>query len=398
MVFDARITILLTLKGRDVCTLRWLWHANRVGLPFRVLIADGEVNPVVARLVEDSAVFPNLEIEYHRYNDQTFLDFYRKLEDALSRIKTPYVMMSDNDDFLLHGGIAACMDYLDQSPDYVSVGGGIGHFEVRPIQGLSQDMSGKVTRFWYQQSKAYQSYDLNSPLAADRVREAYAGFLTVCYNVFRVEELQKMAGEMVQFNFQRLDNSELYLILRTASLGKVKSYSSCISYMRQLGTSSNPARGKDLVVTLGTEPYMEEIQKIVEHLAAITAKADDTDPSAVLQQLHVISAQRLRVKLVALLGWQATLKGTLKKFLPAVLVTAAKFISDRVRSGRSSAAGGKSISRKAIFRLAASAGASSPLRDVQQQELAGVEQTMGRSDFVRFLQIHAPELLSQEQQ
>ena len=52
MAFDSRVTILLTLKGRDLYTLRWLWHANRVSLPFPVVIADGEVNPIVARLID----------------------------------------------------------------------------------------------------------------------------------------------------------------------------------------------------------------------------------------------------------------------------------------------------------------------------------------------------------
>src|SRR6185437_8652049 len=116
MALDARLTLLLTLKGRDLYTLRWLWHANRVHLPFRIVIADGEVNPAVARLIEDSAVFSNLQIEYRRYNDLTFRDFYLKLQDAISGIKSPYVMMSDNDDFLFPSGIGESLEWLERFP------------------------------------------------------------------------------------------------------------------------------------------------------------------------------------------------------------------------------------------------------------------------------------------
>jgi glycosyltransferase domain-containing protein len=395
MALDARITILLTLKGRDLCTLRWLWHANRVGLPFRVFIADGDVNPVVARLIEDAAVFPNLAIDYHRYNDRTLLDFYRKLEDAVSKIKTPYVMMSDNDDFLFASGVVACLDYLDRSPAYVSMGGGIGHFETRSGKGWSQCLHGKVERFWYQQSKAYQAYDLDSSAVADRVGKAYAGFLTVCYNVFRLEALQTATTEITQFNFQRLDNFELYLILRTATLGKVKSFTSHISYLRQLGTSSNPARGKNFVASLSTEPYLEEVQKIVKHLAALVALADGVEKTAIVQTLHTISTVRLREKLLAVLGWRATVKNGLKQYLPKALLIAAKTIGERLRAGRSSATGGRAIARREIFKVISRAGATESIIVQQQAELAEVEQTMEGEEFIRFMWANAPELMGQ---
>src|SRR6185437_14660926 len=149
MALDARLTVLLTLKGRDLYTLRWLWHANRIRLPFPIVIADGEVNPAVARLIEDPAVFPNLQIEYRRYNDLTFHDFYLKLQDAVSSIKTPYVMMSDNDDFLFPSGIVKSVDWLEQSAGYVSAGGGIGHFETRAESGRLLNLSGNIERYWY---------------------------------------------------------------------------------------------------------------------------------------------------------------------------------------------------------------------------------------------------------
>ena len=393
MAIDARVTILLTLKGRDLYTLRWLWHANRTSLPFPIFIADGEVNSRVARLIEDRTVFPRLQIEYRRYDDRTFYDFYVKLEDALSRIKTAYVMMSDNDDFILPTGVAESVDCLDRRPEYVSVGGGIAHFETRPGGEAPPNLTGRVGRYWYQQARAYRSYDLANPSAAARTYEAYSGFLTVCYNVFRVDALRKMTGEMVSFNFERLDNSELYLILRTATLGFARSYASCISYVRQLGTSSNPARGRDFVVSLSTGRYVEEIQGIAEQIASIVAGLDGGDAEDVREKLDAIGAERLRDKLVAVLGWRASAKRGLKRAAPQGLVAGLKAAGDRFRSGRSSAAGGRPISRDKMVQLVARAGATTALLTRMREELAEVEETMERRDFMAFVEARAPELL-----
>lgn len=396
MAFDPRLTVLLTLKGRDLYTLRWLWHANRVHLPFPVVIADGEANPTIARLIEGGAAFPNLTIEYRRYNDLSFRDFYLKIQDALASIKTPYVMLSDNDDFLLPSGIIQSVDYLERSPGYVSAGGGVGHFESRDEPNQLPRLSGKIQKFWYQQSRNYQAYDLDSALAAERACEAYAGFLTVCYNVFRVETLRTIASETTDFNFQRLDNQELYWILRTATLGKIKSFASCISYLRQLGTSSNPSRGKDFVVSVSNEKYIDEIQAIVNRIAATSAELDGTNADAIAGKLQAISAARLRQKLIAVLGWRATVKEALKRRLPPVMLSFVKAIANQFRSGASSAAGGRPVAREAMLNAMLVASPSAGLVAETRQELDAIEQTMANGAFIAFLQSAVPDLLAQE--
>jgi hypothetical protein len=83
----------------------------------------------------------------------------------------------------------------------------------------------------------------------------------------------------------------------------------------------------------------------------------------------------------------------LKKCMPQVLLAYVRTFGEWVRSGKSSATGGRPVSREGIFQLAARAGASTALLAKQQQELLDVEQTMENGDFINFLQVHAPELL-----
>jgi len=199
----------------------------------------------------------------------------------------------------------------------------------------------------------------------------------------------------VSFNFQRLDNSELYLILRTATLGKVKSFASSISYLRQLGTSSNPSRGKDFVVSISSETVIDEIQQIAKHIAAIAARADGAKAEDVAPRLHAIAAGRLREKLVAVLGWRATVKDVFKGRLPNVLVEYVKTFAGRFRSGKSSAAGGRPITREGMLDLAAGAGASAELLAAMRHELKDIESTMENGEFIAFVEAAAPELLPQ---
>src|SRR5690242_16536738 len=127
-----RLTILLRLKGRPLFTLRFLFHANRARMPFRFLVADGEVRPPLCDILDNAAkYFPNIDIAYLRYPDDTSLSrFYAKMHDALGRVSTPYVMLADNDDFLGPAGLERAMKFLDSHPDYVCCGTGIAGFSV----------------------------------------------------------------------------------------------------------------------------------------------------------------------------------------------------------------------------------------------------------------------------
>src|SRR5690242_21822815 len=91
-----RLTVVLRLNGRPLFTLRFLWHANRARMPFRFLIADGQVRRPLSDILDNAReYFPNIDVAYVRYPDDTSLSqFYAKMHDALRRVSTPYVMLA----------------------------------------------------------------------------------------------------------------------------------------------------------------------------------------------------------------------------------------------------------------------------------------------------------------
>lgn len=230
-----QLTVILTLRGRHLHTLRWMWHANRVKLPFHVIIADGEVHAAVERVLSDPANFPNLSYEYHRYADHSFTDFYRKCIAAVAKVKTQYVILSDNDDFLFVAGILKSIAYLDSAPEYVCAGGKIPNFTVDTPPGRPANIVGVITdlRFGYLQGV----HDIVSPLASERVLDVLNRYHVTYYHVFRTSALRLIFEEVENLNFTDLTIHEYFLAARTATLGKVKSDPSVISYIRQTGTS-----------------------------------------------------------------------------------------------------------------------------------------------------------------
>src|SRR2546430_1287449 len=132
---DRDLTVLLPLKGRPEFTLRWMKYADSVRFPFRVLIADGSEDETGPKILSNKANFPNVNYEYMRYPyDQTYAEYYSKVVDALSHVKTPFAVMADNDDFFIVEGLRNAVAFLRAHPDYSACSGHIGVFWVMPSE------------------------------------------------------------------------------------------------------------------------------------------------------------------------------------------------------------------------------------------------------------------------
>lgn len=120
------LTILLAIKDRRAFTLRWMSYADAIGLPFRVVVADGGSDAEVERVLSNPRNFPHVSYCYVRYPyDRTYTDYYAKLADALARIRTPFAALADDDDFVLPDGVRAALAWMRAHPTAVACGGQI---------------------------------------------------------------------------------------------------------------------------------------------------------------------------------------------------------------------------------------------------------------------------------
>src|SRR5665647_722317 len=279
-----RLTIVLPLRGRHLFTLRFLWHANKARIPYRILIADGQVHPSLARILENSREsFPHLDIEYVHYpDDASFRHFYAKMSDAAQRVRTPYAMVVDNDDFLSFGGIEAAIAFLDANSDYVCSSGRVAGFSVYSgLDNPSGGLRGRLNRLY----TYHHSEDVTSPKVAERVRQG-ALRLWIYYSVIRTQALATVNREMVELDFSDLQIFEAFHVMRALTLGKARADQSTVSYLRQYGTSLNLSFKKDWVHHLVRSRFTSDVQALVDRISGAAAKADAADAGIIAEDVR----------------------------------------------------------------------------------------------------------------
>jgi glycosyltransferase domain-containing protein len=290
-----RLTIVLPLKGRPLFTLRFLWHANRARLPYRFLIADGEGHPGLAKLLENSRkIFPGLDLEYIRYPDDVdFKHYYAKMADVFQRVRTLYVKVADNDDFLGSAGLESCVDFLDTHSDYVCCSGGIGGFSLRALPGDSRELViGRLNKLAYCCSPHDRAIDLNSRFATERV---VAGLRNTWnfYAVFRTPALALMWKEAREIELSNTQLHERFMTMRTLTLGKARCDSSFFSYWRQYWTSlqlhwtsSQSEVRRDFVYYLLRSRFTEDVANVLDRISHRLAELDGGDPDEIAERLR----------------------------------------------------------------------------------------------------------------
>jgi glycosyltransferase domain-containing protein len=214
------LTIVLTLKDRAAFTLRWMSYANRIALPFRVLIADGGADESVPAMLSARSRFPNVDFEYRRYPyDATYTDYYGKVADALARVRTPYVALADNDDFFIVNGLRKSVDFLAANEDYVACGGQCVAFWISEssVGDALGPLYGRRVEWKYSHNAGTES----SPSARERVRHQTLGVNDVFYNVFRTGVLLRQLEALQRFDPKDLFLMEQLITFLTAIAGKI---------------------------------------------------------------------------------------------------------------------------------------------------------------------------------
>jgi len=208
MTAGDHLTILLPLKDRVPFTQRWLAYAACAKLRCRILIADGGSDPTVAQIVAENNS-QGLDIEYLRYPfDSTYADYYAKLADALSRVKTPFVVMADNDDLFIPDGLTRAVECLLAHPEYVACGGQCAVFWMS-----GNDIDWKCS--------SQYSTDV-ADTASERLRERCLGANDVFYAVHRTALLRSHFEAVRDTNPHDLFLMEQLVMFLTAIAGKTR--------------------------------------------------------------------------------------------------------------------------------------------------------------------------------
>jgi glycosyltransferase domain-containing protein len=273
---SAHLTILLPLKDRVPFTHRWLAYAASAKLPHRILIADGGSDPTVAQTVAEQES-QGLDVEYLRYPyDSTYADYYAKIADALSHVTTPFVVMADNDDFFVPGGLTRALEFLSTHPDHVACGGQCALFWVAGTTATA----GADTRFG--NSVAWKcSSQLSSDVADTaerRLRERCLGANDVFYAVHRTDLLRSHFAAVRDCSPHDLFLMEELIMFLTVIAGKTRQLDTLYIARQQDSPGSSAgaheARFGDWYDRMLVPTWSGDFTRFVDCTAAALSRAD----------------------------------------------------------------------------------------------------------------------------
>jgi glycosyltransferase domain-containing protein len=374
-----RLTIILPLKGRYLFTLRFLWHANRARLPYRIVIADGQVRPALAQILENSREhFANLEVTYLRYpDDRDYHSYFLKVIDALGRVETPYAMLADNDDFIARAGVEMSLNFLDVNKEYICCGGGLAGFSVYSGLRRPNGPVGHFNRYAYRYTHLDYSEDFSSPSAVERLRRGSRNWWSY-YAVYRTDALRTIWREILDIDFTDLHLHELFCAMRALTLGKICSDAKTIAYLRQYGTSFGYYK-KGWIHHLLRSRFTQDFGNMIDRISTAAAAADGVRAAPIAEMLRLICEGWLHEFLKVYYGPLQAVKQVLRKntpFLVNWLKNRPRYFVGRERAG--------------LFARLANEGASIDYRERFADELRMIEDVVSGREFAAFIEPYIP--------
>lgn len=234
-----KLTIILPINQRPNFTLRFLDHAESQKLNCQFLIADGEQNKKIRKVLDESKKrYPSLKIIHLKFRkDRTYQDFFKKMVKTLNQVSTEYVKIADNDDFLIKSGILKSIKILETKPSYVCAAAGLSGIQVEPGTDKSYNMCyGKAKKISYRYTPLDKSEKICSNQVAERVAKGARNWWSY-YGIYRTPILKKIWKSTLKINFSDLLLVEIYQSIATLINGKIISDPAKIFYIRQYNTS-----------------------------------------------------------------------------------------------------------------------------------------------------------------
>lgn len=367
----ADLTIMMLVKGRDLHTLRWMWHANRIGLAYPILIGDGGDNPVSRRVLADPSLFPNLNYRYLRYNDATYRDYFEKAVDVCRKVETPYVFRADNDDFILPSGLERALSHLRGNPELIWSGAQLLQFTIHGPTKPAPHLVGDLYRLWM--GSAVDAYQADAPL--ERMR-AFAKLykLQVYYAASTKERMLHTLERQLSLNPKNFDVNDIYTTFLSLFMGKHKVDPGSIIYMHQTHTSQIHSTLSDFPQRLYHNDLIGDFERLFADLATHGTPEQAAEIDALVRDFYARSL-RTRLRDGSGVVRPGRLGGRLKSLSPVRRLRLAADVTS-------------------IKRRIAQAGTSPGHYAAQSADIAEVRRTLEGTEFLDFLRRVAPEALA----
>ena len=164
-MLNKKITIILLIKGRPYFTERWLDYVNKNFNDLNVIVADGSI--AEEKYIISKNLFPNINIYTPNFPyDLNVVTYQNKILESINLVKTEYVCMMSNDDFIFKDSFESVIKFLDKNQDYSAGRGDIIDFAINSINP-KENIYGNI----YAVNKLYHSVGFENNDVTERLSE-----------------------------------------------------------------------------------------------------------------------------------------------------------------------------------------------------------------------------------
>lgn len=208
------VTILLTIFNRLDYTNKWLDYAEKINVPFKIFISDGgNIKNIEKKL---NLKKRKLNITYKKFEYyKNYNYFFEKFYESVKKIKTKYVFLAEDDDYIFPNSIIKSARFLDKNKDFSCAKGinCLGELIRNNDKVLALSLRNEV-------KKKYKS--ISSTIPDLRLIEYYRkNNLSVHNGLHRKNSLLKTFKILNSRNFLNFYVTELFFCLSVIYNGKV---------------------------------------------------------------------------------------------------------------------------------------------------------------------------------
>tara|TARA_B100000674_G_C37758182_1_gene876626 strand:- start:12 stop:1025 length:1014 start_codon:yes stop_codon:yes gene_type:complete len=170
------LTLILLLKGRENFTSRFLKYYFKNNINYKLFIADGSNKKISSKIF--NLIKKNPLITYKKFKkDKNFKTYYQKKLASLKIVKTKYIIMVSNDDFIIYSTLKKCMKILKKNNNLNGAGGSLFSFKLEknkhntyfinnisllyPSQSYMQNQTSNRVKFFLNNFRYTDNYILN---------------------------------------------------------------------------------------------------------------------------------------------------------------------------------------------------------------------------------------------
>lgn len=250
------IDIVIPTHNRPDLLRRVLDYYSNNGKEFNFIIADSSSPQNKARNKKLISTYPKLKILYiDKFSEN--LQQHIKFAKMVKYVKSKYVCLCADDDFIVPNGIKECVNFLEKNPDYVAAHGSyIGFYLFKFLNFKS---------FWWNFRYSHRSISHRNP--EKRLVSHISNFTLVMWAVRRSDVVKTCYQELSKANFDPyllLTYGELLPDFLTVVYGKIKrlkTFYGARQYFLSIATNYS-----HLIDALNTQAFDVEYAKLKNSL------------------------------------------------------------------------------------------------------------------------------------